>query len=107
MILRSVQLINQARTVLAKAKVADEGDHYGGTIDLRMTPVELRALFKEFEEIVNGQMRFLDAIQEEIEALSIKAVFDDGAEVSVKDLQVFPSTGDISFRHVGIPSRTT
>ncbi len=107
MITKSVQLIDQSRTILATAQVADEGDHYGGTIDLRMTPVELRALFDEFEEIVNGQMFvFLDDIQEKIGALPIKAVFDDGSEVYVKDLQVFPSTGDVSLRLVGVPSCT-
>ncbi|MBX9677979.1 MAG: hypothetical protein K2X38_04385 [Gemmataceae bacterium] len=105
MITRNVRLIDQSRTVLATAQVADEGDHYGGTINLRLTPANLRALFDEFEEIVNGQMFvFLDDIQEKIGALPIKAVFDDESEVYVKDLQVFPSTGDVSFKLVGVPS---
>lgn len=105
MITRDVRLIDQSRTVLATARVADEGDHYGGTIDLRLTPTNLRALFDEFEEVVNGQMFvFLVEIQEKIGALAIKAVFDDESEGSVKDLQVFPSTGDVSFKLVGVPS---
>lgn len=97
--LRSVRLIDPSRTVLAEARVTDEGSYYGGTIDLHRTPPELGVLFDEFEEIVNGQMfAFLDAIQAKIEALRIKAVFDDGLEECIKDLQVFPSTGDVSFR---------
>lgn len=104
---RSVQLIDQSRSVLATAQVADEGDYYGGTIDLGRTPASLRALFDEFDEIVNGQMfAFLDEIQEKIGALPLKAVFDDGTEVYVKDLQVYPSTGDVSFRLVGARAQT-
>jgi hypothetical protein len=46
-----------------------------------------------------GQMfAFLDDIQERIGTLSLKVVFDIGQEVYVKDLQVFPSTGDVCFR---------
>jgi hypothetical protein len=100
---RHVKLIDRTRAVLATAEVADEGDHFGGTIDLRDTPPPVRALFEEFEEVVNGQMfAFLDEIQGKITAMPIHALFDDGGEICVKDLQVFPSTGDVSFR-VGRP----
>lgn len=96
---RMVKLIDPARTVVASAQVVEEGDHYGGTIDLQSTPAKLRTLFDQFEEIVNGQMfSFLDEIQEKIGTLAIHAVFDDGSEVCVQDLQVYPSTGDVSFR---------
>lgn len=96
---RTVKLVDPARKVVATAQVADEGAYYGGSIDLRETPPSLRALFEEFEEIVNGQMfAFLDDIQERIGAFSIKAMFDTGQEVQIRDLQVFPSTGDVSFR---------
>src|SRR4051794_33250302 len=96
-----VHLVDQSRTVLAVAQVADEGGYFGGTIDLSLTPTPLRALFEEFEEIVNGQMFvFLDEIQEKIGSLFIKAIFNNGLEDDVKDLQVFPSTGDVSFRLV-------
>jgi len=102
-----VQLVDPSRAVLAVAQVADEGGYFGGTIDLRSTPAHLRALFGEFEEIVNGQMFvFLDEIQERISSLPITVVFDDGLEVHIKDLQVFPSTGDISFRLGSVPSQT-
>jgi|SRR5579884_231491 len=102
---RTVKLIDPARKVVATAQVADEGSYYGGSIDLRETPPTLLALFNEFEEIVNGQMfGFLDDIQERIEAVTIKAVFDTGLEVLVRDLQVFPSTGDVSFRLAEVPT---
>ena len=104
--MRSVQLIDQTRTVLAVAQVADEGGYFGGSIDLRFTPTPLRALFEEFEEIVNGQMFvFLDEIQEKIGSLPIKAVFGNGVEDYIKNLQVFPSTGDVSFHLVGTPAQ--
>lgn len=93
---------------MATAQVAEEGSHYGGRIDLRETPANIRALFDEFEEIVNGQMfAFLDDIQERIRAILIKVVFDNGQEEYVKDLQIFPSTGDISFRLVAPSLATT
>ncbi len=102
---RTVKLIDQSGKVVATAQVDDEGTYYGGTIDLRDTPPSLRALFEEFEEIVNGQMfAFLDDIQERIGALPLKVVFDTGQEVHVKDLQVFPSTGDVSFRLAEVPT---
>lgn len=98
---QGVQFIDQSQSVLATAQVADEGDHFGGTIDLHLTPPELRALFDEFEEIVNGQMFvFLDEIRAKIGAWPMKAKFDDGSEVRVQDLQVFPSTAEVSFRFV-------
>ncbi len=58
------------------------------------------AVFDEFEEIVNGQMfSFLDEIEGKIAVLSLKAAFDsNGSEVSVEELQVYPSTGDVSFK---------
>jgi hypothetical protein len=102
---RTVKLIDPSRKVVATAQVADEGAYYGGTIDLRDTPPSMRALFEEFEEIVNGQMfAFLDDIQERIGALPLKVVFDTGQEGHVKDLQVFPSTGDMSFRLAEVPT---
>ena len=104
---RIVKVIDPARNVVAIAQVTDEGAYYGGTIDLRDTPPSLRQLFEEFEEIVNGQMfAFLDDIQERIGTLSLKAAFDTGQERDIKDLQVFPSTGDVSFKLAEIPIPT-
>lgn len=104
---QTVKLFDQFQKVLATAQVAHEGDRYGGTIDLQSMPDGMRALFDEFEEIVNGQMlSFLDEIQVKIGAIPIKAVFDNGYEAFVKDLQIYPSTGDISFKFSEIPAQS-
>jgi hypothetical protein len=96
-----VRLLDRNRTLLATAQVADEGGYYGGTIDLRSTPGEVRALFDEFEEIVNDQLfAFLDDVQGRIQSLSVQAIFEDGSEAAVNDLQVFPETGAVSFKLV-------
>lgn len=106
MSIQNVKLIDHARNVLATAQVAEEEDHYGGTIDLCCTPAGLRALFEEFEETVNGQMfSFLDEIEDKIAALAIRVAFDNGQEAAVKDLQVYPSTGAFSFRLAEAPSQ--
>ena len=97
--MQTVKLVDESGNVVATAEVAADGGHYGGTADPRDTPAPLRVLFEEFEKIVNGQMfAFLDDIQERIGSLSVTAIFDGGREVHVKDLQVFPSTGDVSFK---------
>lgn len=99
-----VKLIDAAGNVWAVAQVAEDGDHFGGGIDLAGVPTDVRSLFDEFEEIVNGQMlSFLDEIQTKIAALPIKAALANGQEMAIKDLQVFPSTGDISFKLAEIP----
>jgi hypothetical protein len=104
----TVKLIDRSQNVLATALVSDEGDRYGGTIDLSSTPPALCALFAEFEEIVNGQMfSFLDEIEDRIRALPIKAVFESGDEIHVKDLQVYPSTGNVSFKSADVPAPST
>lgn len=100
---RRARLLAPSGAVLATTEVRPERDHYGGAIDLRQTPDDFRRLFEEFEEIVNGQMFvFLDEIQGKIAAAGVTAVFEDGTEGRVEDLQVFPSTGDVSFRLAGV-----
>ena len=65
----------------------------------------MRALFDEFEEAVNDQIfSFADEIQAKIDSYGIRARFDDGLEAEVKDVQVFPSTGDVSFKLVDAPA---
>jgi hypothetical protein len=96
---RTVKLIDEARNVLALAHVEDEGPHYGGTVDLRDAPASFRALCEHFDEAVNDQIFGLaDEIEEQFASLHIKAVFEDGSEGYVTDLQVFPSTGGVSFK---------
>jgi hypothetical protein len=96
---QTVKFIDQARNTIAIACVGIEGDQYGGTIDLHGMPANLRALFDELEQVVNGQMfSFLDEIQEKIGTLPIKVVLENGQEMFLNDLQVYPSTAEVSFK---------
>lgn len=96
---RKVQLIDPSKNVLAIAQVSDEGTHFGGSVELQRMPADMRAVFNEFEDIVNGQLfSFLDEIEEKIESFRIKIVLDNGQETTIKNLQVFPATGRISFK---------
>ena len=66
---------------------------------LEHTPPEFKRLFEEYEEIVEGQMfSLLDDIEEKIGVIPFKVSFADGTEASVEDLQVYPSTGAVSFK---------
>ena|ERR1700730_18279188 len=95
----TIQLIDPSRKVVARANVAERGERFEGTIDLSCAPSAVLSLFEEFEEVVNGQLfSFLDDIQGKIASLPIQAVLDNGVEMRVEDLQVYPSTGKVSFK---------
>jgi hypothetical protein len=105
---QAVKLIDQGGNVVASARVADEGGYYGGTIDLGGMPDVMRRVFDEFEEIVNGQMlSFLDEIEGKIAALSLRVLLQDGSSARVRDLQIYPATGDVSFKLAEAPARRT
>lgn len=75
------------------------GDHFEGTVNLASSPLPLRALFEDYEEVVEGQVfSRLDAVEEKVAAASLKVEFDDGTVADVEDLQVFPTRDAISFR---------
>ncbi|MBI1916950.1 MAG: hypothetical protein HYS12_19755 [Planctomycetes bacterium] len=96
---RPIYLIDQTSARIASLDVRFREDHFEGTISLDMTPPQLRHLFEQFEEIVEGQMfSLLDGIEEEIGAVPLRVVFENGAEADVTDLQVFPSTKAVSFK---------
>lgn len=102
---QTVKFLDRFDRVLAIARVADEGTHFGGTIELERTPADIRTLFDEFEEIVNEQMfSFLDAVEEKIQSLGIRVVFEDGSQTPVAHLQVFPTSEAVSFK---IPATAT
>jgi hypothetical protein len=70
-----------------------------GTIALEQTPPELKRLFQEYEEVVEGQMfSLLDGIEAKISVIPFKVSFENGTEADVEDLQVFPSTEAVSFK---------
>lgn len=94
-----IYLVDQSSTRVAVLNVALIGDCYRGTICLDATPPELKRLFEEFEENVEGQMFALaDEIEEKIGVIPLKVVFSNGMEACVEDLQVYPSTKRVSFK---------
>ena len=100
---KTIKLLDPSHRVLATGKVADEGTFFGGSLDLQKLPTKIRELFEEFEEVVNGQMlSFLDDVQARIGSLNLRVSFDDGTEVPVQGLQIYPSTGDVSFKLVDL-----
>ncbi|HUR53591.1 MAG TPA: hypothetical protein VMZ71_05650 [Gemmataceae bacterium] len=107
MIAHNLRFFDRNGRVLATGRATDEGGYLGGTADWSAAPAPVLALFAEFEEVVDGQMfAFLDDVQRRIQALGITAAFDGGGAIDLTDLQVFPSTGDFSFRLVPVPSAT-
>ncbi len=96
---QSLYLVDPSSTKVAVPNVEPSGDHYRSTICLDAAPPELRRLFEEFEENVEGQMFSLaDEIEEKIEAAPLRVVFPNGVEAYVDDLQVYPSTKRVSFK---------
>ena len=99
MISQRVTLIDQERQVVATAQVAEQGGTFAGRINLSPMPVQLRRLFEEYEEIVNTQtFSLLDEIEEKIEMLHLKAVFEGGHEAALADVQIYPGTNKVSFQ---------
>jgi len=92
---------------VASLTVAPVGDRYEGTVVLGGTPPDLRRLFEEYEQGVEGQVfSRLEELEGRIAARRLRALFDDGTEVAVEDLQVYPSTGAVSFVAKGSLTQT-
>ena len=67
----------------------------------------MRALFDEFEEIVNGQMfKHIDEIEgKDLQPFQVRAVFENGQEVDNQVIfKCFLATGDVSFKLARVPS---
>lgn len=97
-----IYLVDQSSARVAVLNVALIGDHYRGTICLDATPPELKHLFEEFEENVEGQMFSLaDEVEEKIGEVPLKVVFPNGMEACVEELHVYPSTNRVSFKICG------
>ena len=99
MISQCVTLMDQGRQVVATAQVAEQDGSFVGRINLSPMPVQCRRLFEEYEEIVNTQtFSLLDEIEEHIEMLHLKAVFENGHEAALADVQIYPRTNKVSFQ---------
>lgn len=95
---RSLRFVDAVGQVVATAEVTDSGEHFTGNVDLVRTPRDWRMLFDEYEEVVEGQvLSLVDDVTDRIAQRRIMAIFDDGFESAVNELQVFPSTGAVSF----------
>ncbi|MFO0965079.1 MAG: hypothetical protein U0793_05760 [Gemmataceae bacterium] len=95
-------LIDEAETKIGALDVDRAGELYSGTIDLKSAPPPIRTLFEKFEEMVEGQMfNLADEIEARIAGLHLKALFPSGKVAEIDDLQVFPSTGRVSFKVSG------
>ena len=94
-----VTFIDQGRRVVATAQVAEQDGSFVGRIDLSFMPLPLRRLFEEYEEIVNTHtFSLLDEMEEKIETLHLEVVFEDGHEAALADVQIDPSTNEVSFQ---------
>ncbi len=99
MISQRVTLIDQSRNVVATAQVAEQDSTFTGRIDLSLMPAMLQRQFEAYEEIVNNQMfSLLDEIEEKIGTLFLKVVFENGDEADLVDVQIYPSTKNVSFK---------
>ena len=104
--IKTIKIIDQCRTAVATAQVSKSEERFTGWIDLRPMPPTLRQTFEEFEEILNSQMfSFLDEFEEQISAMQLKVLFNEGDEAAVKDLQIYPSSRRVSFKIVEEPTK--
>ncbi len=102
---QTIKLIDQKQTVVATAQVSRSEERFAGWIDLRPMPGCLRQTFDEYEEIVNDQMfSFLDEIEEQIDAMRLRVIFEKGEEAALQDLQIYPSSNRVSFKLVKEPA---
>jgi hypothetical protein len=94
----SVRIFDQDRNAVAVAEVELQAGNYSGTANVDRMPETLRLRFETYEDIVNSQtFSLLDQIEEEIGSIAFVAVFEDGSESYIKDLQIFPKTRTVSF----------
>jgi hypothetical protein len=95
----AVKFIDRSRRVVAAGTVAECAGLFRGDIDLTSMPPSLRQTFAQYEEIVNNQtFSLLDEIEDQVHRIGIRVDFGAHTESAVEDLQVYPSTGRVSFR---------
>ncbi|MFO0956512.1 MAG: hypothetical protein U0800_03485 [Isosphaeraceae bacterium] len=96
---RAIKILDGDRNLVATADVEILKGGFSGGVDTGRMPGPIRALFDEYEEIVNNQVfSLLDAVENRIGAIPFTVVFEDGRESRAKDLQIFPGGGTISFQ---------
>ena len=94
-----ITILGPQRTAVATAQVKCQGNQCSGSVKMETMPPELRALFEKYEELVNGQVfSLLDEVEEQISATTFTAVFENGKEAAITDLQLYPRSGSITFK---------
>lgn len=100
----TIQLLDRNGNMIASCPVEERDDRFRGEIQADSLPRAVRAVFDEFEEIVNGQIfSLLDEVEDKITSLGIRARFSDGLTVEAKDLQMYPKDGVFSFSTASVP----
>ncbi len=94
-----IQLLSRDGHCVATGEVDRVDTAVTGVVDLNSMPLDIRATFERFETTVNDQMlSLIDSIESEIGRLGISARFGAGQPTPICDLQIFPSTGQLSCR---------
>jgi hypothetical protein len=99
MSIESVQIMDSRQNIVASAEVEYNGEYYSGFVNLGRMPPLLRSQFEEFESLVNDMvLSLIDEIEEQIRITLFTVVFDDGSKFTLKDLQIYPNEGFVSFQ---------
>jgi hypothetical protein len=99
MLHEDITIVDGERNAVATAAVEFQKGVYSGSANMDRMPEPLRELFEQYEEIVNNQIfSLLDQIEDRIGDISFSVVFDDGRRFPIRDLQIFPEGGTVSFR---------
>jgi hypothetical protein len=99
MSIESIQIIDSRQNIVATAKVEYNGEYYSGLVNLDRMPQLLRSQFEKFESLVNDMvLSLIDEIEEQIKITLFTVVFDDGRRFALKDLQIYPNEGFVSFQ---------
>jgi hypothetical protein len=84
---------------VARVAVSKGADGFSGTANVALMPLMLRRLFDRYKEIVAGQiLTLLDEIEADIAEAGWSVALGGQPSFDVSDLQLFPSTGRISFQ---------
>ena len=96
---RPIQLVDLSDNKVADLDVRLVDGTYRGTINLDATPAEMKALFQEYEELVESQIfNLADKVEQKIAMTDLCSISASGLIQLVTELRVYPSTGRVSFK---------
>ncbi|WP_406700727.1 hypothetical protein V5E97_18205 [Singulisphaera sp. Ch08] len=95
----AITIVDEGRNVVATGLVEFLGDCYSGSVNVDRMSDSFQKMFVEYEDVVNNQtFSILDQIEDRISSIRFSAIFEGGSEFPVKDLQIFPKGGTLSFK---------